>query len=327
MDNITLTVREIGYYILNSLDVLTGAATPYEVVAAIKDDRSAGAERSIPDNGKAVSYVWQHIREQINLIELANLVITQRNGGETEVSLNPREERAISLFYDEYRSPPAFDVYAHDLSDPEKRKEFYSEWNNWFSSLSDAAPDFDTTADALGIPAFPVEPENEETVDDTESTTVIGDEGERYVFEYEKKRVTAFNFRLTNRVLHLGKTRGLGYDIQSVVALPGGNSDFAKYIEVKATKRVTAPNINAADWIDTINITRNEWVAAHQFKDYYSVFRVYFTRSGVTMFVISDLAKKITEELVASVPTTYRIDFGREAVDEVIPTEGGAFSA
>ena len=36
-----------------------------------------------------------------------------------------------------------------------------------------------------------------------------------------KNRVYTFNPRLVNRVLSLGKTKGLGYDIQSVVAEKG----------------------------------------------------------------------------------------------------------
>ena len=76
-----------------------------------------------------------------------------------------------------------------------------------------------------------------------------------------------FNPRLVNRVLSLGKTKGLGYDIQSVVAEKGDKSDFAKYIEVKSTKRVTEPNLSDVYWMDTLNITRNECIAADGFTE------------------------------------------------------------
>ncbi|MCL1883342.1 MAG: DUF3883 domain-containing protein [Defluviitaleaceae bacterium] len=150
----------------------------------------------------------------------------------------------------------------------------------------------------------------------------IGDEGERYVFEYEKRRVAEFNTRLANKVIHLGKTRGLGYDIQSVVAKAGENSEFVKYIEVKATKRVTEPDIKSLAWIDTINMTRNEWIASQQHKDSYSVFRVYFVRGSVIMFVITNIAQKYNDNLIQAVPTNYRLDFKNNAVDEVIIQEG-----
>lgn len=45
-----------------------------------------------------------------------------------------------------------------------------------------------------------------------------------------------FNAHLVNKVLGLGKTKGLGYDIQSVIAEPGDFSEFVKYIEVKSTR-------------------------------------------------------------------------------------------
>ena len=53
--NITVTKKEIGYYVLNSLDVLQGKANPYEVLEAVTQDRKAGIERDISVPGKASS--------------------------------------------------------------------------------------------------------------------------------------------------------------------------------------------------------------------------------------------------------------------------------
>lgn len=50
---------------------------------------------------------------------------------------------------------------------------------------------------------------------------------------------------------------------------------------------------NDALWVDTLNITRNEWVAAQQHRDFYSIFRVYFTRDGISMFVLKTLCRSI----------------------------------
>ena len=148
--------------------------------------------------------------------------------------------------------------------------------------------------------------------------TEFGDEGEQIVYEYEKKRVASFNQRLANKVLSLGKTRGLGYDIQSVIAEPGDMAEFVKYIEVKSTKRLTCPDINDDLWIDTLNITRNEWVAAQQHRDFYSIFRVYFTRDGISMFVLKNPMQKYQEGKLQATPMTYRVDFSNVAVDAVI---------
>ena len=130
--------------------------------------------------------------------------------------------------------------------------------------------------------------------------------------------MASFNQRLANKVLSLGKTRGLGYDIQSVIAEPGDMAEFVKYIEVKSTKRLTCPDINDDLWIDTLNITRNEWVAAQQHRDFYSIFRVYFTRDGISMFVLKNPMQKYQEGKLQATPMTYRVDFSNIAVDAVI---------
>ena len=148
--------------------------------------------------------------------------------------------------------------------------------------------------------------------------TELGDEGEQVVYNYEKQRVAAFNHRLTNKVLSLGKTKGLGYDIQSVIAEPGDMAEFVKYIEVKSTKRLTAPNIEDDLWIDTLNITRNEWIAAQQHRDFYSIFRVYFTREGITMFILKNPMQKYSDNKLQVTPMTYRLDFSNTAVDSVV---------
>jgi len=315
-NNIILTKREIGYYILNSLDVLQSKANPLEVYDVIAADRQNGIERSVGRGSNAT----QHINEQINLLELANLVIIS----DGEVALNPRETSTIQLFADKYAEAPAFDAYSYDLQKAEERKHFYLDWNYYFSKLSDVAGNFDTSVEALGVPSE-TEPEGNAEEGESGGRTdlqEIGDEGEKYVFEYEKRRVTAYDFRLAGKVIHLGKTRGLGYDIQSVIAKPCDNPDFVKYIEVKTTKRVTAPKIDDSNWIDTLNITRNEWVAAQQHKGFYSIFRVYFVRNAVVMFVLTNIAKKNLDGIITAVPTTYRIDFRRNALDEVITSEG-----
>ena len=74
--------------------------------------------------------------------------------------------------------------------------------------------------------------------------TKFGDIGEEFVYEYEKKRVAAYNARLVNKVIPFGKIRGVGFDVQSIVAERGDKAEFCKYIEVKSTKRVTSPNLN-----------------------------------------------------------------------------------
>lgn len=311
---IALTKKEIGYYMLNSLDVLQGKATPLEVYDQILADHQNGIVRELGSG----SHDTQHINEQINLLELANLVIVNND----KVYLNQLEMTVVEIFAGNYAKKPEFDIYKYDLEIPEVRKQFFLDWNYYYSKLSDKASKFETSLEALGLTSIPA-PTSEGLMCGHADTIAIGDEGERYVFEFEKRRVSEFNIRLAGKVLHLGKTRGLGYDIQSVVAVPGDNAEYVKYIEVKATKRVTAPEINNNSWIDTINITRNEWVAAQQHRGYYSIFRVYFIRAAIVMFLLTDIASKHDNGTITAVPTTYRIDFGRDAIDQVISSPGG----
>ena len=317
----TITVKDIGYYVLNSLDVLQGNANPYEVLEAIVNDHQAGIQREIKaydEDGKpkASSYTMQHIREQLNYLELANLIRIV-NG---VVVLNPKEEETIKLFTEDFDKEPDFDVYIYDLGTVISRKEFQRDWDAYYSRLSKYASKFATQPDAIDF-----EPEEQDKKEKTKpkkdgiNLTEFGDEGEAIIYEYEKARVTAFSPRLANKVLSLGKTKGLGYDIQSVIAEPGDEAEFVKYIEVKSTKRLTCPDLNDQLWIDTLNITRNEYVAANQHKDYYSIFRVFFTRDGVSVFVINNVAEKLKDGRIKATPMTYRVDYAADAVNSFIP--------
>lgn len=311
---LALTVNDIGYYILNALDVLQGNATPEEVVTQILADKKIGVERRIVVPGKESSYTMQHIREQLNYLELANLIyITD----DKRVLLNYREETCLKLFIDQCGKSPEFDMYSYNTMIQKERDQLYFDWGVYYSQLSSVASHFKTDVSALVV-AEKASEKKETPASSSGSTVELGDEGEQFVFDYEKKRVASFNPRLAGKVLPLGRTKGLGYDIQSVIAEPGDMAEFVKYIEVKATKRVTAPDINDASWIDTINITRNEWVAAIQHKEFYSIYRVYFVRDGVVAFIMNNIYQKERDGKVTVVPMMYRVDFANTAIDAVM---------
>ena len=306
-----LTKADVGYYVLNSLDVLQKRANPIEIIEQIEKDKRGGVIRRVKTVGKASSYDIQHLNEQLNYLELANLVVTNNNG---EIWLNENERETTDLFAACWDDPPLFDVSSYRLNNKKERSEFYFAWDEFYGKVSDIADKFTTTMVSLGIP----QSVTISVAKPSGNTIEIGDEGELFVYEYEKKRVGTFETRLANKVLHLGKTKGLGYDIQSVIAEKGDCAEFVKYIEVKSTKRITEPDIKDSLWIDTLNITRNEWVAAQQHKDFYSIFRVFFVRGNVIMFVIKNLWKKEIDNMIKITPMTYRVDFGCSAVDEVI---------
>jgi hypothetical protein len=143
----------------------------------------------------------------------------------------------------------------------------------------------------------------------------LGDEGENFVLQVERNIVKSFNPRLVNKVNHHGKTRGLGYDITSIEASRNKkNPEYLRYIEVKSTKRVHPPDFT--DTMDTINLTRNEWVAAEQQSNHFYIYRVYFTAKGIFISIIKDPVKKNDDRLLYATPTVYRLEFGDKAVDE-----------
>ena len=113
-----------------------------------------------------------------------------------------------------------------------------------------------------------------------------------------------------------GKTKGLGYDIQSIFANESDNPEFVKYIEVKSTKRVTKPNIENSEWQDILNITRNEWVAAEQWGKSYEIYRVYFTQDGPMMIIIKNPFKKFKEQNISVFPVNYRLEFNGLSIDD-----------
>lgn len=307
--NIVLLKQELGYYIFNSEDVLKGNATANEVFDQIMNDKRGGIppRKIIIPDGESTSYD-QHVGDQLKYLQLANLIYIDGQ----EVKINLHEMKSINRFIDLIDKPLGFDVYKYDLSNVENRKRFETDWAIYYSQLSKYADDLATPVESLLLLADeePKKPKR------TNNKIELGDEGEEFVLNFEKDRVSKFNVHLVNKVLGLGKTKGLGYDIQSVIAEAGEYSEFVKYIEVKSTKRVTAPDLEDGVWTDTINITRNEWIAAMQHKEFYSIYRVYFIRGGVVMYVINNPYQKKMDNIIDVVPLTYRVDFQNDSIDE-----------
>ena len=296
-----LSVNEAAYYIVNSLDVLKREVAPEEVVVTIIDRRERGIENSVPGGSRGM----QHIRETFNYMELANLIrIRERN-----LLLNERESRSIDFIASTWNNPLDFNVEDYDLDILQDRKDMRLKWMQYYSKLVDSGGSFNTTLEAL---TDNIEQLREQGYAVTEGidTNAIGDEGEIFVYNYERSRVEQYNRRLRNRVLHLGRTRGLGYDIQSVFADNSERDEFAKYIEVKSTKRVTVPGNSGEAWTDTVNFTRNEWVAANQHRDAFAIYRVYFTPERVEIFVVDDPITKDEEGIISVIAEKYRVDFG-----------------
>ncbi|WP_270343397.1 protein NO VEIN domain-containing protein [Lactococcus petauri] len=304
---IILNQNEIGYYVLNNLDVLQGIATAAEVIDKIISDRANSISKELDSGSRAK----QHIREQLNYLELANLI--KISGGDIYPNLL---EKSLLLKFSEYSTHLSINPYEYNLSDDTSKIKFYHDWDIFYQSLTPNTDiDFTTSLSALEY-KIPKEDTTSFNYPKKLNTVELGDEGEKLVYQYELDRVSEFNRRLTNKVHMFGKTKGLGYDIQSIFANESDNPEFVKYIEVKSTKRVTKPNFEEKEWQDVLNITRNEWVAAQQWGKSYEIYRVYFTQDGPMMIIIKNPFKKFEEEIISVFPVNYRLEFNGLSIDD-----------
>lgn len=304
--NKLLTQQEVGYYVLNNLDVLQGKVTPNVVYDSIMQDRIAGVKRDKLSGSKD----WQHIREQFNWLELANLVETNS----TYIWLNSKESHAISLFLQQLDKRD-FDAYSYSLNTPQDTKVFESDWGLYYGKFDSKLLELKTVFvnDELEIVD---KNEMHQEKGATKSTVDLGDEGEALVYRLEQKRVGQYKERLVNKVLLLGKTKGLGYDISSVEADENPSKpEFARYIEVKSTTRVTEPTFDEK-WIDSINLTSKEWIAAEQYGDYYYIYRVYFTKNKTIIVRVKNPFQKSLNNEIEVFPTLYQMNFGRDVIDK-----------
>ena len=302
-----LSKQEIGYYVLNNLDVLQGKVPAQEVYDRIMSDRANGVKRPKLTGSKE----WQHIKEQFNLLELANII----DHDSERIWLNKDEANAIALFIKSLKTP-YFDLTSYNLSTKEGRKLMLQEWKEYNGR-------FNMELLSLDAPTLSISSRDELKVAKIaiKSTTDLGDEGEALVFKLEQDRVRAFKERLVNKVLLLGKTKGLGYDIASIEANENPNNpEFARYIEVKATKRTTRPSFNQT-WADSLNITRKEWIAAEQFGNAYNIYRVYFTKTETIVVRIHNPFALSKDGKIEVVPTIYQMDFGADVLQIRYPLQ------
>lgn len=302
-----LTKQEIGYYVLNNLEVLQGRVGVETVYHKIIEDRVNGVHKPQLSG----SHDWQHIKEQFNLLELANIVHTDR----TYIWLNKEEALSVEVFVRSLHES-AFDVYAYDLFSLDGRKQFYADWEEYYGRLNSDLAILPTRFQSATEIVIADRAEQTAQRGAVGATTIeVGDKGEALVYNLEKERVGNYKSRLVNKVLLLGKTKGLGYDISSIEADENPDKpEFARYIEVKSTTRVTEPSFDE-NWTDSLNLTSKEWVAAEQYKEYYNIYRVYFTKQRTFVVRIKNPYELATQDLIEVYPTTYQMNFNDKVIE------------
>ena len=133
--NIFLEMEQIGYYVLNSLSALTRQANVEEVVLQIEIDIKANIIRKVPNPlNKKPSYTTQHIREQLTLLQLANVLI--RSG--RIYKLNYKENAFIDYMIKFAEQAPEFDFYSiENIINAEVYDRVQIEWDYFMSKISD----------------------------------------------------------------------------------------------------------------------------------------------------------------------------------------------
>lgn len=299
--NKAITKQEIGYYILNNLDVLQGNVSVEVVYAQIMSDRKNKIKREKLQG----SYDWQHIKEQFNLLELANIVETDAE----YIWLNTREENSIKLFIEKNKET-LFDFYQYNFNSENEKKQAKADWTLYFGKLNSEI----TKAETQFTESPQISELKKEKGSVGLSTVELGDKGEAFVYRMECERVKAYKERLVNKVLLLGKTKGLGYDISSIEANENPSKpEFARYIEVKSTTRISEPSFDD-NWSDSLNLTSKEWIAAEQYGEYYNIYRVYFTKKKTIVIKINNPFKKAEENEIEVFPTIYQMDFTAKVI-------------
>lgn len=61
--------------------------------------------------------------------------------------------------------------------------------------------------------------------------------------------------------------------------------------------------------------------SGQQHGEFYCIYRVYFVRGRILMYVINNIHQKQMEKKIDIVPLTYRIDFGKDAIDQIVIEE------
>lgn len=303
-NKVLLTKQEIGYYVLNNLDVLQGKVPCSEVYKRIMEDRQNKVKREKLSGSRD----WQHIKEQFNLLELANIIETDA----TYIWLNKNEPDSIAIFL-KHLNLFKFDPYKYNLEIKLEKELYYEDWKEAYGSFNNELLNIHTTFDNEVVI---VGKEEQKAVGGaTKSSVDLGDEGEALVFKLEQERVRKYKERLVNKVLLLGKTKGLGYDISSIEADENPTRpEFARYIEVKSTKRITEPSFDNL-WADSLNITAKEWVAAEQYGEYYNIYRVYFTKTKTFVVRINNPFKKSIDGDIEVYPTIYQMNFDSKVIE------------
>ena len=279
-----ITKQEIFWFVLSNLDVLQGKVLASDIAKEIIRQRKEWKFKKYLEGSRET----QHANEMINLLKYANLInIEGKNGN---ISLNKTEKRDIEIIIKYAKSGIGFQAYEYSMGSPGDFKKYEQDWEKYFASP--CFKDEKVFATDLEKSFGPVEVERFDDDDSIEfdeiSTKEIGDTGERYVFDWERRKVQKHMPEERRRVHLLSHLRGIGFDVQSVRVDAGPDHDDYIYIEVKTTPRATRPQ----NLCHSASLTENEYKAARQHGENYFIYKVYLTPNGKHIFKLKNPFKR-----------------------------------
>ena len=296
-----ISKQEIFWFLLSNLDVLQGKVSESIIVDEIISKRRKWKYRKYLEGSRET----QHANEMINLLKYANLIKIEGKYG--NVSLNKTESRDIEIIIKYAKPGIGFQAYEYAMGNPGDFKKYEQDWEKYFATpcFKDEkvfATDFKKSFGPIEVERFDDDDKNE--IDEI-STKEIGDTGERYVFDCERKKVQKYMPGERRRVHLLSHLRGIGFDVQSVRVDSGPDHDDYIYIEVKTTPRATRPQ----NLCHSASLTENEYKAARQHGKNYFIYKVYLTPNGKHIFKLQNPFKRKGRELgIIKEGKTFRVN-------------------
>lgn len=294
-----ISFQEIAYYVLNSLEALTGKHSGATLYAAII--RARASKAVIPIFGGSAAR--QHIKESLNLLLLANLI----RSDSSEYWINQFEIDAINEICKNPATTGLFRV--RDLF--ETHEEFQQIWKKHLTDISLIPLDiFATKVAALGS----VSPLRLIAGKPKRRATDIGREGELLVLDLENAAIEISFPGKGWTAQDYSAKRGIGFDIESIFHNEPALNGTPHRIEVKSTLRVTKPDLRSTKMPDSFTLTRSEKKAVDVYKETFSIYRVYIYAGGYDIHVLRNPSELNTKNILNLTPDTWSADYLPSAI-------------
>jgi Restriction endonuclease BpuJI - N terminal len=266
-----ISFSELAFFVLNSMEALTGAHTGDSLYKDILRFRST--KRSLPTfSGSAAR---QHIKESLNLLILANLI----RSDSIDYWINQYEIEAINKICESGISDGLF----RHRNPLERHDEYQQAWKKHATSLKGLPNEvLSTQVTSLGG-AYP---QRLVAGKPRRRATDIGREGELLVLDLENQ---AIDFCFPGKgwaAQDYTARRGIGFDIESIFCDEPKLNGTPHRIEVKSTLRVTKPDLKNSSAPDGFTLTRSERQAVDTYGETLSIYRVYIFAGGFNILVL-----------------------------------------